>query len=128
MMVWTKRCDIRIIINPVFRKWDYVVRFQVNFPSWHFETFFKAPFTFPLCTEKCPATKILLLITDAPPKVRDVSVDATATAVKDAGIDSLNLVIQRFDQDVYKPLLTAGTAAIPGASTHRPAPSNFRPW
>ncbi|MFO0821889.1 MAG: hypothetical protein U0792_02025 [Gemmataceae bacterium] len=60
------------------------------------------------------ATRILLLITDAPPKIREVNVEAAAAAVKAAGIDSAHLVIQRFDHDVYKPLLSAGTGGIPG--------------
>ncbi|MCE9561591.1 MAG: VWA domain-containing protein [Planctomycetes bacterium] len=59
-------------------------------------------------------TKILLLITDAPPKIRDVSVEATGTAVKDAGIDSVHLVIQKLDLDAYKPLMAAGTAEMGG--------------
>ena len=59
-------------------------------------------------------TKILLLLTDAPPKIRDLSVEATATAVKDAGIDSVHLVIQKLDLDAYKPLMSAGVAEMPG--------------
>jgi hypothetical protein len=59
------------------------------------------------------ASKILLLITDAPPKVADGTRPADAVAqraatVKDKGIDSVHIVVTRFDQEVYKPLLTAG--------------------
>jgi hypothetical protein len=63
-------------------------------------------------------TPILLLITDAPPKVPsgDIpgAVAAAAKAAKDAGVDSVHLVITRFDLDTYKPLLEAGTAKTPG--------------
>jgi hypothetical protein len=64
------------------------------------------------------ASKILLLITDAPPKVAAGGTPAAAVeqrvgALKDAtgkdkGVDSIHLVVQRADQDVYKPLMTAG--------------------
>ncbi len=59
-------------------------------------------------------TKILLLITDAPPKIREVAVETATTAVKDAGIDSVHLVIQRFDLEIYKPLMAAGIAEAAG--------------
>jgi len=65
------------------------------------------------------ATKVLLLITDAPPKVVDqggrhsdaaipAAVTRTAQLVKDASIDSVHLVIQRYDLEDYKPLMAAG--------------------
>ncbi len=60
------------------------------------------------------ATKILLLITDAPPKV--LMVNNTAKAVRDCAdqvrnvnIDAVHVVGLRFDKDVYSPLLAAGT-------------------
>lgn len=60
------------------------------------------------------ATKMLLLITDAPPKVVplgdvDNAVRNTAKRVRNANIDSLQLVVWKFDKDVYQPLLAAGT-------------------
>jgi hypothetical protein len=66
------------------------------------------------------ATKVLLLITDAPPKVADQSgrhndagipaaVERAVQQVKDAKIDSVHLVVQRFDVDDYKPFLSAGS-------------------
>ncbi len=65
------------------------------------------------------ATKVLLLITDAPPKVADqggrhndaaipAAVLKTTEAVKTAGIDSVHLVIQKFDLEDYKPFMLAG--------------------
>ncbi len=59
------------------------------------------------------ATKILLLVTDAPPKVVPETRTAAAVQdavkrVQDAEIDSVHTVVQRFDEAVYKPLTTAG--------------------
>ncbi|MBA4186799.1 MAG: hypothetical protein C0467_02150 [Planctomycetaceae bacterium] len=65
------------------------------------------------------ATKVLLLITDAPPKVLDqnrrhsdagipAAVQKAAGAVKAAEIDSVHLVIQKLDLDDYKSLMSAG--------------------
>jgi hypothetical protein len=67
------------------------------------------------------ATKILLLITDAPPKVVPESDKAEAVQnvvaqVKAQGIDSVHLVVERFDIDTYKPLLGAGAAKGGGKS------------
>src|SRR5207244_1178973 len=54
------------------------------------------------------------LITDAPPKVvpesrTDEAVRDTANLVRNANIDALHVVGLRFDRDVYKPLLAAGS-------------------
>ncbi len=57
------------------------------------------------------ATKLLLLITDAPPKVAGntaMAVLQSARRVQDASIDSVHVVGLRFDKDVYAPMLTAG--------------------
>jgi len=61
------------------------------------------------------ATKVLLLITDAPPKVADPSdagitaaVLKTANAVKAVNIDSVHLVISELDLGDYKPFMSAG--------------------
>ncbi len=59
------------------------------------------------------ATKVLLLITDAPPKstrFRDPGsdVEATATRVRDANIDAVHTVVQRLDERTYAPLTKAG--------------------
>jgi hypothetical protein len=59
------------------------------------------------------ASKILLLITDAPPKVASddnvaEAVGQRAKALREKGIDSAHLVVTRFDHETYKPLLTAG--------------------
>jgi Mg-chelatase subunit ChlD len=67
------------------------------------------------------STRILLLITDAPPKVVPESntpeaVRRVADEVKARGIDSVHLVVERFDTAVYKPLLSAGTSAAGGKS------------
>ena len=59
-------------------------------------------------------TKIMLLLTDAAPKIRDVSMESASAAVKAAGIDSVHLVIQRFDLEAYKPLMAAGSSEVPG--------------
>lgn len=60
------------------------------------------------------ASKMLLLITDAPPKVVPSSntasaVKAVADMVKDKGIDSVNVVVDQLDKDTYQPLKDAGT-------------------
>ena len=58
------------------------------------------------------ATKVLLLVTDAPPKVAGdpaAAVRGTATAVRGANIDALHVVGLRFDKDVYAPLVAAST-------------------
>ncbi len=60
------------------------------------------------------ATKVLLLVTDAPPKVErggDVAtaVRGTANAVRGANIDALHVVGLRFDKDAYTPLVAAGS-------------------
>ena len=60
------------------------------------------------------ATKLMLMLTDQAPKVppgtnRDAAVKDTANAVREANIDSLQVVGLRFDKDVYDPLLSAGT-------------------
>lgn len=65
------------------------------------------------------ATKVLLFVTDAPPKViRGGGVDAVvgqaAKRIKAAGIDSVHIVVQRFDQDTYRPLSAAGTGKTGG--------------
>ncbi|MCI0705690.1 MAG: VWA domain-containing protein, partial [Planctomycetia bacterium] len=64
------------------------------------------------------ALKIILLITDAPPKVRDGTVEdkvqATAELLKKSKIDSVHIVVQRQDLDVYKPLMTAGEGKAGG--------------
>lgn len=74
------------------------------------------------------ASKILLLITDAPPKVKPgqgtsqsvaeqiFGTQKTAAVVKAQGIDSVHLVVQRFDLDSYKPLLEAGVDKASGKS------------
>jgi hypothetical protein len=56
------------------------------------------------------ATKMLLLITDAPPKVArgGKTMEDIVTEVKTQGIDSVHLVVERFDIDTYRPLLSAG--------------------
>ncbi|MCE9564091.1 MAG: VWA domain-containing protein [Planctomycetes bacterium] len=65
------------------------------------------------------ATKVLLLITDAPPKVLDqggrhsdaaipAAVLRTTDAVKAATIDSVHLVISKLDLGDYKPFMLAG--------------------
>ncbi len=54
------------------------------------------------------ATRLLLLITDAPPKITRTSVKDAVTLAKDKGIDAIHLVVMKQDRDVYKPLLTAG--------------------
>ena len=54
------------------------------------------------------ATKIMLLITDAPPKITKTTMPAAVDAVKKTHIDSVHVVIQRFDTEVYKPLQSAG--------------------
>ncbi len=66
------------------------------------------------------ATKVLLLITDVPPKVVNQAgqfdrtlipeaVRQTATRVKDAGIDSVHLVVNRSELLTYDPLREAGS-------------------
>ena len=47
-------------------------------------------------------------------KTVPVAVDAMAEKVKAKGIDSVHVVIQRFDLDVYKPLQTAGVDKAAG--------------
>ena len=59
------------------------------------------------------ATKVLLLVTDAPPKVERggdtaTAVRGTANAVRGANIDALHVVGLRFDKEVYAPLAAAG--------------------
>jgi Mg-chelatase subunit ChlD len=73
------------------------------------------------------ATKVLLLITDAPPKVKSgqnipqtedealAGVRKTAAIVKDSNIDAVHLVVREFnressthDREIYKPLMEAG--------------------
>ena len=66
------------------------------------------------------ATKVLLLITDAPPKVKPgqnipqtaeeelAGAKKKALVVKAKGIDAVNLVIQPADLPTYKPLMDAG--------------------
>jgi hypothetical protein len=64
------------------------------------------------------ATKMLLLITDAPPRVvpeagLPAAVQETANQIRDAKIDAAHLVTWEFDRrDYYAPILTAG--AQPG--------------
>jgi Mg-chelatase subunit ChlD len=55
------------------------------------------------------ATRVLLLLTDAPPKAADVAgaVRSTADRVKGAKIDACHVVGLHFDEAVYKPLLAA---------------------
>ena len=75
------------------------------------------------------ATKVLLLITDAPPKVvqgqtngpqpRDAilaGVKGTAEMVKRKDIDAVHLVVKQAHWEVYRPLMEAG--AIKGGSKH----------
>ena len=65
------------------------------------------------------ATKVLLLITDAPPKPvkgTEAAVAKTAKELKDHQFDSVNIVVTRFDLDVYKPLLSAGVGKTAGSS------------
>jgi hypothetical protein len=52
------------------------------------------------------ATKLMLLLTDGPPKGAPA---AAVAAVKAAGIDAVHTVVLRFDQDAYGPLREAGT-------------------
>ncbi len=59
------------------------------------------------------ATKVLLLITDAPPRVEPESntpkaVRDSANLVRGANIDSVHVVGLRFDKNVYTPLVAAG--------------------
>jgi Mg-chelatase subunit ChlD len=59
------------------------------------------------------ATKLLLLITDAPPKVvpeaqTAAAVNEAAERVRDKKIDAVHTVVERFDKDVYQPLRAAG--------------------
>lgn len=60
------------------------------------------------------ATKLLLLVTDAPPSVTagtsvNDAVRKTAGLVKEANLDALHVVgLKKYDESVYKPLLTAG--------------------
>jgi Mg-chelatase subunit ChlD len=59
-------------------------------------------------------TKMILLITDAPPKVVPESntskaVKAVAKMVKEKGIDSVRVVADKLDEDTYQPLREAGT-------------------
>jgi hypothetical protein len=66
-------------------------------------------------------TKMLLLITDAPPKVKPrqnmpqsnaaeiAAVRKTAAVVKENGIDSVHVVVDKLDKDTYQPLADAGT-------------------
>jgi Mg-chelatase subunit ChlD len=59
------------------------------------------------------ATKVLLLITDAPPKVArfgdpETAVRQTADRVRDANIDAVHTVVHRLDQRTYEPLTKAG--------------------
>lgn len=59
------------------------------------------------------ASKVLLLITDAPPKVvpegrRSEAIENVAQKVKTLGIDSLNVVIHQEDREDYRPLQNAG--------------------
>jgi hypothetical protein len=71
------------------------------------------------------ATKVVLLITDAPPKVADPggrhsdaaippAVQRAAQLVRAAEIDSVHLVVQRFDEDDYRPLMLAGAEKAGG--------------
>ncbi len=60
------------------------------------------------------ATKLLLLVTDQAPSVVPESRTAeavrdTATRVTNAKVDALHVVGMKYDEAVYKPLLTAGT-------------------
>jgi hypothetical protein len=55
------------------------------------------------------ATRVLLLITDAPPKVVPesdlaIAVRKVAGRVKEMGIDTMNLVVDPFDKATYEPL------------------------
>jgi hypothetical protein len=59
-------------------------------------------------------TRLLLLITDAPPKITKTTVADAVKQVKDRGIDSVHLVVMKLDVDVYKPLMTAGGEKSPG--------------
>jgi hypothetical protein len=60
------------------------------------------------------ATRMLLVITDAPPKVvpegnTPERVRATATQVRTTGIDSVHVVVDQLDKASYDPLREAGT-------------------
>ncbi|NEQ41601.1 MAG: VWA domain-containing protein [Okeania sp. SIO3I5] len=53
------------------------------------------------------ATKAILLITDAPPKIPDKEISSIAAAeklVRDQGIDQLHLVISNGDRSIFQPL------------------------
>jgi hypothetical protein len=54
------------------------------------------------------ATKVFLLITDAPAKASGTTMPATIKALQDAKIDSVRLVIQKYDVEEYSPLMTVG--------------------
>jgi Mg-chelatase subunit ChlD len=59
------------------------------------------------------ATKVLLLVTDAPPKVvrfgdPEAAVRQAADRVRDANIDAVHTVVLRLDREAYEPLTKAG--------------------
>ena len=64
------------------------------------------------------ASKMMLLITDAPPKVVggrvEDAVERTAKVLKDAATDSIHIVVLPLDKADYKPLLEAGADKMGG--------------
>ncbi len=58
------------------------------------------------------ATKVLLLITDAPPKVvrgtPKQAVENLATIIRESKIDAVHTVVHRLDEAIYQPLTKAG--------------------
>jgi von Willebrand factor type A domain len=60
------------------------------------------------------ATRLLLLITDAPPKIRGTTMKDAIGQIKEKSIDSVHLAVLKQDQDVYKTLMAAGSDKVGG--------------